>query len=38
MTQPLPVDIWRFDARGKAVSFYKIYDSLGFAQAARLLP
>ena len=30
------VDIWRFDERGKAVSFYEIYDSLAFAQATAL--
>jgi uncharacterized protein len=32
------IDVWRFDANGKAVSFYEIYDSLAFAQATRLLP
>lgn len=31
------VDIWRFDAEGKAVSFYEMFDSFAFAQSTALV-
>ena len=30
------IDIWRFDAEGRAVSFYEMFDSLAFAQSTAL--